>query len=363
MVDVIIIIICIVAAVNLGFESLQLLPADILEQVSNIDALRFVIAGFGAIIGLGIGVVVQTTYRRLETQIRNTPIETIITRAIGLVVGLLVANLMLAPIFLLPIPKELSFAKPMLAILGSVMFSFMGVSLADTHGRTFLRLINANTIETMLLAEGTLKPTSTKILDTSSIIDGRIEELLKTGFLEGQILVPKFVLQELQQLADGSNDQKRIRGRRGLDILNRIQEAFPERIIIHSADYEDSDTVDAKLIALAQELSGMLLTNDYNLSKVANLQKVVILNVNDLAQAVRPIYLPGDHLQLKILKEGKEPQQGIGYLEDGTMVVVEEGNHYVGDEIQVVVTSSLQTSAGRMIFAKPFLESYSKILK
>jgi uncharacterized protein YacL len=117
------------------------------------------------------------------------------------------------------------------------------------------------------------------------------------------------------------------------------------------------------LIALAQELSGMLLTNDYNLSKVANLQKVVILNVNDLAQAVRPIYLPGDHLQLKILKEGKEPQQGIGYLEDGTMVVVEEGNHYVGDEIQVVVTSSLQTSAGRMIFAKPFLESYSKILK
>ena len=239
------------------------------------------------------------------------------------------------------------------------MFSYLGISLADTHGRTFLRLINPNSIESMLVAEGTLEAMPTKVLDTSCIIDGRVEELLKTGFLEGQILVPQFVLQELQNLADASNSQKRIRGRRGLDILNQMQEDYPDRIVINKADYEDIETVDAKLVRLAQEISGTLLTNDYNLSKVANLQKVEILNINDLARALRPIYLPGDNLELKILKQGKEPEQGIGYLEDGTMVVVEEGSDSVGGEIQVVVTSSLQTSAGRMIFAKPQSESES----
>ncbi len=353
MIDAIIIIICIVAAINIGFDSLQLLPQDILMQVSNISALRFTIAGFAGLIGLGVGVAVQTTYRRLEKQVRKTPIEVIITRAIGLAIGLLIANLMLAPMFLLPIPDELSFLKPAIAIMGSVMFSYMGISLADTHGRTFLRLINPSSLESILVAEGTLEAISSKILDTSCIIDGRIESLLKTGFLEGNIIVPKFVLQELQNLADNSNDQKRIRGRRGLDILNRIQEDFPERIIIRDTNYEELDTVDAKLVLLTQEISGILLTNDYNLSKVASLQGVSVLNVNDLAQSLRPLYLPGDNLELKIIKQGKEPEQGIGYLDDGTMVVVDEGHRYVGGEIQVIVTSSLQTSAGRMIFAKP----------
>ncbi|MGH2414884.1 MAG: PIN/TRAM domain-containing protein [Microcystaceae cyanobacterium] len=353
MLDAIIILLFILAAAGVGFDGIDLLPISVQEHISNIEAFRWLVAGFMAIIGLAIGLVVQTTYRRLEAQIRQTPIEVILTRAVGLAIGLLLANLMLAPIFLFPIPKEFAFIKPMLAILGSMMFAFLGISLADTHGRTFLRLIGPNSIESMLVAEGTLQPASTKIVDTSCIIDGRIEQLLDTGFIEGQILIPKFVLQELQQLADASNDQKRVRGRRGLDILSRIQETFPERIVIHSADYEDISTVDAKLVHLSQEINATLLTNDYNLSKVANLQKVLILNVNDLAQAVRPIYLPGDTLDLKILKNGKEPTQGIGYLEDGTMVVVEEGRDYVGGEVRVVVTSALQTSAGRMIFAKP----------
>jgi uncharacterized protein YacL len=233
------------------------------------------------------------------------------------------------------------------------MFAFSGVTLADVHGRTLLRLINPHTVETLLLAEGTLKPASTKVLDTSCIIDGRIEELLNTGFLEGQILVPQFILAELQQVADASNDQKRVRGRRGLDILNRMKETYPDRILIHPADYDDVTTVDAKLIRLAQEINATLLTNDYNLNKVANLQKVTVLNINELAQAVRPTYIPGDSIDLKILKEGKEPAQGIGYLDDGTMVVVEDGRNYVGGELQVIVTSALQTSAGRMIFARP----------
>jgi uncharacterized protein YacL len=353
MLDAIIVLIFIFAFAGVGFDSVDLLPEAVKVQISNIEALRWLGAGFTAVIGLAMGLVAQTTYRRLEQRIRKTPIETILTRAVGLVIGLLIANLMLAPIFLLPIPGEFSFLKPTMAVLGSVVFAFLGISLADTHGRTFLRLINPNSIKTMLVAEGTLQPIAPKILDTSCIIDGRIEQLLATGFIEGQILVPQFVLAELQQLADTSNDQKRVRGRRGLDILRSIQQDFPERIIIHSADYDDIATVDAKLVHLSQEINGILLTNDYNLSKVANLQKVSILNVNDLAQAVRPVYLPGDTLDLKILKQGKEPAQGIGYLEDGTMVVVEEGREYVGAELRVVVTSALQTSAGRMIFAKP----------
>jgi uncharacterized protein YacL len=352
MIDVIIISIFILAFGGVGFDLIQILPDDIQNQISNIQALRWLAAGFASIIGLAMGLVAQTTYRRLEQKIRKTPIEVIITRAIGLVIGLLLANLMLAPIFLLPIPGNFSFIKPMMAILGSVMFAVLGVSLADTHGRTFLRLINPNSIESMLVAEGTLKPVATKILDTSCIIDGRIQQLLSTGFLEGQILIPQFILNELQQLADATNDQKRVRGRRGLDILNQMQETYPDKIVIHPAEYEEVITVDAKLLHLAHDINAMLITNDFNLSKVASLQKIEILNVNDLAQAVRPIYLPGDYIDLKILKHGKEPTQGIGYLEDGTMVVVEEANSHVGEEMRVIVTSALQTSAGRMIFAK-----------
>jgi uncharacterized protein YacL len=353
MLDAIIIIAFILAGAGIGFNSIEDLPAHVLSQVSNETALRVVTAGFGALIGLAMGLSVQQAYRRLEKRVRTMPPDILLSRAIGLVIGLLVANLLLAPTFLLPIPAEFSFIKPLIALVGSVLFAFTGISLADTHGRALLRLINPSSFETLLVSEGTLKPAATKLLDTSCIIDGRLEELLTTGFLEGQILVPQFVLQELQAVADAANDQKRIRGRRGLDILNRIREAYPDRVVINSADYEDIPTVDAKLVKLAQEINGTLLTTDYNLSKVASVQQVPVLNINDLAQAIRPSYLPGDSIDLKILREGKEPTQGVGYLEDGTMVVVEEGRSYMGGEIQVIVTSALQTSAGRMIFARP----------
>ncbi|QDZ40333.1 PIN/TRAM domain-containing protein [Euhalothece natronophila Z-M001] len=353
MIDVIIVILFVFAVAGLGFGSVDLLPDSALATVTNIEALRWIIGSFGALIGLVVGLTAQNLYRRLEEKIRQTAIEVILTRSVGLAIGLLIANLMLAPIFLFPIPEQLDFIKPLTAILGSLIFGFLGVTLADTHGRTFLRLINPNSIESILVAEGTLKPATTKVLDTSAIIDGRIEELLSTGFIEGQIIIPQFVLQELQYLADTANDQKRVRGRRGLDILKRMQEEYPEQIVINNYDYDDVYTVDAKLVRFTQEINGVLLTNDYNLNKVADLQKVLVLNVNDLARAVRPIYLPGDTLELKIIKQGKEPEQGVGYLEDGTMVVVEEGQEYVGGELAVIVTSALQTSAGRMIFAKP----------
>ncbi|KRH97971.1 MULTISPECIES: PIN/TRAM domain-containing protein [Cylindrospermopsis] len=352
MLDFTIIISFIIASAGIGYFSTDLLPPGSLKGVTNLDALRLVVAVFAALIGGAVGLSFQTSYRRLETQVREMPIEVILTRAIGLVIGLLLANLMLAPLFLLPIPVDFSFIKPLVAVVGSVILSVTGMNLADTHGRGLLRLINPNTVET-LVVEGTLKPANTKVLDTSCIIDGRIELLLETGFLEGLIIVPQFILQELQQVADATKDVKRVRGRRGLEILNRIRENYPERIVINSVEYDDLSTVDTKLVKFAQEINGTLLTNDYNLSKVASVQKVPVLNVNDLVNAVRPSYLPGDNIDIKILKEGKEPSQGIGYLDDGTMVVVEEGSGYVGGEVRVVVTSALQTSAGRMIFAKP----------
>lgn len=358
MLDAIIIFSFILAAAGVGFFSIDLLPDGALSRVSNIEALRFVTAAFTAIIGGAIGLRIQTGYRRLEAQVRDMAPEAIVTRAIGLIVGLLLANLMLAPLFLLPIPPDFGFIKPLVAVVGSIVLAYTGMNLADSHGRGLIRFINPNSVGA-LVVEGTLKPAGTKVLDTSCIIDGRIEALLETGFLEGAIIVPQFVLQELQQVADASKDQKRVRGRRGLEILNRIRETYPERIIINSSDYDDIATVDAKLVKFAQEINGTLLTNDYNLSKVASVQKVPVLNVNDLVNAVRPSYLPGDNIDIKILKEGKEPSQGIGYLDDGTMVVVEEGSPFVGGEVRVTVTSALQTSAGRMIFAKPQASAFA----
>lgn len=353
MLDAIIVFSFILAGAGIGFYGVDLLPESALTQVTNLEGLSSVTAGFGALIGGSVGLVFQTSYRRIERQIREMPPDRLLSRAIGLVVGLLIANLMLAPLFLLPIPPAFGFIKPLTAVLGSIVFAVSGTNLADTNGRSLLRLINPNSLESVLLAEGTLKPAATKILDTSCIIDGRIEGLLEANFLEGQLLIPKFVLEELQQVADASNDQKRTRGRRGLDILNSMRDAYPDRLLINPADYDDIPTVDAKLVKLAQELNAALLTNDYNLNKVASVQQVTVLNINDLAQAIRPTYLPGDDIDLKILKQGKEASQGVGYLNDGTMVVVEEGKGFIGDELTVVVTGALQTSAGRMIFAKP----------
>ncbi len=355
MLDFTIILLLILAAAGIGYDIVDILPSEMLAQVTNQEGLRIVSAGFAALFGGIIGFVIKTAYRRLESQVRELPVDVLITRAVGLVIGLLIANLMLAPVFLLPMPLEFTFLKPLLAILGSVMFCYLGVTLADTHGGAFLRLLNPqNNVETMLVAEGTLKAIAPKVIDTSCIIDGRIEELLNTGFVEGQILVPQFVIQELQTLADAANDMKRSRGRRGLDILNRMKDGFPDRIIIHPIDYQDITTVDAKLVHFSSEINATLLTNDYNLSKVASLQSVSVLNVNDLAHAVRPVYLPGDCLEIKIIKDGKEAAQGIGYLDDGTMVVVEEGRKHVGADLKIIVTSAIQTSAGRMIFARPY---------
>ena len=353
MLDALIVFSFVLTGAAVGFFSIDFLPDSALNQVTNIEGLEAVTAGFGALVGVGVGLVVQTSYRRVERDVKDMAPDRLLARAAGLVIGLLIANLMLAPLFLLPFPKEFSFIKPVTAVMGSLLFAVSGMSLAETNGRALLRLINPNSYETMLINEGTIKPSKAKVLDTSCIIDGRIEDLLKTGFIEGQLLVPQFVLQELQRVADSSSDQKRARGRRGLDIINRVRKTYPERVVIDPADYDDVNLVDAKLVKLAQEMKADLLTTDYNLNKVASVQQVSVLNINDLAKSLRPTYLPGDDIEIRVLKEGKEPSQGVGYLNDGTMVVIEEGNEFIGDNLVVVVTGALQTSAGRMIFARP----------
>ncbi len=193
-------------------------------------------------------------------------------------------------------------------------------------------------------------PAVHKIIDTSVIVDGRVLEIVEAGFLEGPLVLPRFVLQELQALADSADPMKRTRGRHGLDVLAKLQEAA--RLEIVERDYEDVQGVNAKLVRLARERSGKLVTTDYNLNRVAHVEGVAVLNINELARSVRPLVLPGEELRVTIVRDGKEAHQGVGYLDDGTMIVVEQGRRLMGEETDVQVTSVLQTVAGRMIFAK-----------
>jgi uncharacterized protein YacL len=204
-----------------------------------------------------------------------------------------------------------------------------------------------------------------KILDTSAIIDGRIADLCKTRFLEGGLVIPNFILVELQKIADSADPLRRNRGRRGLDLLNKIQKENQIPVKVFERDYEDVTEVDTKLLRLAMELGAKVITNDFNLNKVAELYGVQVLNINELANAIKPVVLPGEEMMVYVLRDGKEYGQGIGYLEDGTMIVIEGGKNYIGMNIEILVTSVLQTSAGRMIFAKPREArdyAYSKVL-
>ena len=194
-----------------------------------------------------------------------------------------------------------------------------------------------------------------KILDTSVIIDGRIADICKTGFIEGTLVIPEFVLEELQHIADSSDLLKRNRGRRGLDILNKIRKELDVKVLIYEDGFDEAGEVDSKLVKLAKALRGKVVTNDFNLNKVCELQGVSVLNINDLANAVKPIVLPGEEIVDQVIKDGKEHGQGVAYLDDGTMIVVEGGRDFIGSTMEVLVTSVLQTSAGRMIFAKPKL--------
>ncbi len=359
MLDVLLTLVFVVAGAGLGYYGLNFLPAQVV-QGANIEGARFVTGGFGVLIGLVVGLGVRWSVRRFESNVRQLAADILVMRAVGLVIGLILANLAMVPVYLLPLPPELIFIEPLASIFFSLAFAYLAISLADTHGPSFIRLFNPNySLQAALMAEGSLFPAAAKVLDTSSIIDGRIAQLIQAGFLEGTLLVPRFVLSELQTIADKADAQKRERGRRGLEMLQELREAYPDRFVIHETDYADLVNVDDKLVRFTQSLNGTLVTTDFNLKKVAVVLNVGVLNINELSEALRPVYIAGDSFSLKITREGKEPGQGVGYLEDGTMVVVEEGSKSMGKKRSVVVTSSIQTSAGRMILARLNSESAS----
>jgi len=275
---------------------------------------------------------------------------------IGLIAGLVIASLIGSAVIHIPI------VGPYLAIIFLILLGYIGLRVGSRKSLDIWQIFSREKGERSEKTEkdkkergkdklrGGIPP---KILDTSVIIDGRIADIYQTGFVEGDLVIAGFVLEELRHIADSGDSLKRNRGRGGLDVLNRLREEFAEHIIITEKDYPQLSEVDTKLLKLAQDLKGVVLTNDFNLNKVAQLQGVKVLNINELSNAVKPIVLPGEEMAVHIIKEGKEAGQGVAYLDDGTMIVVENGKRYSGRHIQVVVTSILQTAAGRMVFARP----------
>ena len=278
------------------------------------------------------------------------PASDFLGAAVGLVLGLLVGVLVAIPLSYLPwylgkLPADCRQPGAGLSRDDAPLDAQEGALLSSCAGRA-----------RAASRENASKPTLTRrlpvVVDTSSIIDGRIADICQTGFVAGPLLVPRFVLRELQHIADSSDSMRRGRGRRGLDILNKLQKDATVPLVIHEDDGEPGVEVDALLVMLARQLQCPILTNDYNLNRVAGLQGVKVLNVNELANAVKSIVLPGQELSLKVIQEGKEVGQGVGYLEDGTMVVVENGRRAIGTTVTVMVSRVLQTAAGRMVFAQ-----------
>lgn len=285
----------------------------------------------------------------LEETLIKAPITDIIFGSVGLLVGLLVAFIFGSALNAIQVPI-LNTAAP---ILLTLLFGYLGFQVGFKKRDELLTLFRTNKKKDTDPEEVVEGASKLKILDTSVIIDGRIADICQTGFLEGTIVIPQFVLAELQHIADSSDALKRNRGRRGLDILNRIQKELSVKVEMYEGDFEEIQEVDAKLVKLAKVANGVVVTNDFNLNKVCEFQSVPVLNINDLANAVKPVVLPGEEMNVQVIKDGKEQNQGIAYLDDGTMIVVEGGRDFISKRIDVLVTSVLQTSAGRMIFAKP----------
>ncbi len=290
----------------------------------------------GAVVGIAFTFLVVT----VEKIIKRVALKVLLGGTVGLLVGLLIAKLIAYAFTGL----ENSIVRTAIFIILSCIFGYIGMVLGS------IKIEELGFPNWAWLMRGPARNSYVRILDTSVIIDGRIADIVETGFLDGTMIIPEFVLQELQHIADSPDATRRARGRRGLDILKRLQQEKLVEVRIDRQDFENLNEVDAKLVALALRLNGQIVTNDYNLAKVAEVQGIRILNINQLANALKPVVLPGEILRLQILKEGKEQGQGIAYLEDGTMVVVENASRLLGKEVEVSVTSILQTTAGRLIF-------------
>ena len=292
-------------------------------------------------IGLTVGMFVAALALSVEKIINRIPLKVLVGGTLGLVLGLSIAKLIAYGFTLL----EDTTIRVAIFIILSCIFGYIGMVFGSIKVEE-LRLPNWSWLTRGVSRGGH----SSKILDTSVIIDGRIADIVETGFIGGVLVIPEFVLQELQHIADSPDPTRKVRGRRGLDIIKRLQLEKSIEVRIDRQDFDNMNDVDAKLVALALSMGGEIVTNDYNLAKVAEVQGITVLNINQLANALKPVVLPGEVLRLQILKEGKEQGQGIAYLEDGTMVVVENASRHLGKEVEVSVTSILQTTAGRLIF-------------
>lgn len=331
-----------------------LLPNSVLTEtilgITFMSLAAMLVGGiFGAIIGSFISpYLIKSLFMftsTVEKSLSAMSTQDLIAGTLGLFLGLIIANLVGLAFGSVP------YIGPYVSVALSIILGYLGMHLVVSKKSELAGWLH-------LHAEGSFDKKKNKdhhtgkLLDTNVIIDGRVADIYRSGFLEGPIIVPVFVLEELQKIADSSDILKRNRGRRGLDILNHMRKNSKDDVIIVTNDFEDISEVDSKLVKLAREKNYKIVTNDYNLNKVAELQGVAVLNINDLAIAVKLAVIPGEQIFVQLVKSGKEEGQGVAYLEDGTMIVVENGSQCIGKEVPVIITSVLQTSAGKMIFAK-----------
>ncbi|QYK51465.1 MAG: TRAM domain-containing protein [Anaerolineales bacterium] len=305
----------------------------------------------GALVGLVLTPYLTVhPFRALRRMLAQISSRALLAGLFGLVISLVIAGLLAFPLSLLPRPFS-----QILPLIFAVLISYFGVTVFISRQNdilSFLNLPNRGATPEGRTRSGSENGTSI-LMDTSVIIDGRIVDIARTGFVPGALLIPRFVLNELQHIADSGDKLRRQRGRRGLEVVANLQKDAKLGVRISDVDVEGTRNVDDKLVILARQMHAPVLTNDFNLNRVAELQGVTILNINELANAVKTIFLPGEELAVKVIQTGREPRQGVGYLDDGTMVVIQDGSDYIGQTVQASVTKVLQTAAGRMVFAKP----------
>ncbi len=303
-------------------------------------------------IALGLLITPYVTIRPIRwvgQQFKQLPANVLFSAVVGLVIGLIISALLAVPLSLLP-----GYLGKFLPIATSIVMGYLGITLMVIRERDLLQAASSYIPGlTSDRQNGRVSGEDKLILDTSAIIDGRIADIGQTGFLRGTLVIPRFILDELRHIADSPDSLKRNRGRRGLEMLNRLQKETNVPLQILDTDFADVQEVDAKLVKLGKMIKAPIITNDFNLNRVAELQGVHALNINELANAVKSIVLPGEEMYVRIIQEGKESGQGVGFLDDGTMVVVENGKRYLNEELNIIVTRVLQTIAGRMIFAQP----------
>ena len=318
------------------------LPSGVLS--GGVGYYQWVLALVGAVVGFLVAPAVTVIpYRTLRARLLRMPARALIMGVVGVLIGLVIAALLALPLSLLP-----GLLGQVLPFVAAVVLASVGATTMVFRDRDILALLGL-----FVSRDAVRRKRSLVLLDTSVIIDGRIADVYEAGFVHGTMIVPHFVLGELQHIADSPDLLKRNRGRRGLEVLNRLQKEEGSTLEISEMDVPEIRDVDGKLVRLAQELDCPIITNDYNLSRVAELQGVRVLNINELANAVKVVVLPGETLRVRVIQEGKEAGQGVGYLDDGTMIVVEDGRRHMDADVDIVVTRVLQTVAGRMIFGQP----------